>query len=165
MTMRRLKRIGLVIALAVVTAHAFAAEPGTVEGYEWMGGSDQGVASFVYGSPETVEDLLFWLTCEPKKKKTEMTVYNDVAGTKVGQPIAIDINAGAAKTSVKGQIATDGMTGYFFPQAKSFKVKPVIEVFNAKGQVTVKTGKLTTVLPEKGRAEALAAFAKACTLD
>jgi hypothetical protein len=147
------------------TPLALAAEPGTVEGYEWMGGSNEGAASFVYGSPETVEDQLFWLSCEPEKKSTEMTVYDDVAGTKVGQPIAIDMSAGAAKTSVQGKIATDGMSGFFFPEAKGFKVKPVIEVLKAKGPLTVKTGKLTTILPEKGRSEALAAFAKACTLD
>jgi hypothetical protein len=137
----------------------------TVPGYEWMGGSDQGVASLSYGNPETVEDLLFWFICENKKKATEMTVYDDITGTKVGQPILIELSARSAKVSIKGKIATDGMTGNFFPQAKGFKVKPVIEVLKTKGPVTAKTGKLVTTLPEKGRAEAVAKFAKACALD
>ncbi len=144
---------------------ALAAEPGAVEGYQWIGGVNEGTASFVYGSPETVEDLEFWLTCEPKTKKTDMTVYVDIKGTRVGQAMPIEISVGSAKTSVKGKIGTDGMTGFYFAEAKGLKVKPVVEVFKGKGTAAIKTGKLTTLLPEKGRAEALAAFAKACTLD
>jgi hypothetical protein len=57
------------------------------------------------------------------------------------------------------------MTGFYYAQAKGLKVKPVVEVFKGPGTVTIKTGKLTTLLPEKGRAKALAEFAKGCTLD
>jgi hypothetical protein len=44
-------------------------------------------------------------------------------------------------------------------------VAAVIEVLKAKGPITVRAGKLVTALPEKGRAEAVAKFAKACALD
>jgi hypothetical protein len=44
-------------------------------------------------------------------------------------------------------------------------IADVVEVLEAKGPVTAKTGKLVTTLPEKGRAEAVAKFAKACALD
>ncbi|HLO23989.1 MAG TPA: hypothetical protein VK193_11270 [Methyloceanibacter sp.] len=57
------------------------------------------------------------------------------------------------------------MTGFYYAEAKGLKVKPVVEVFKGPGTVTIKTGKLTTLLPEKGRAKALAEFAKGCTLD
>jgi hypothetical protein len=57
------------------------------------------------------------------------------------------------------------MSGFHYVVAKSFKVKPVLELFRAKGPVTAKAGKLTSTLPDKGRAEALAKFAKGCTLD
>ena len=66
-----------------------------------------------YGSPETPEDLEFWLTCEPKTKDTELTVYVDITGTKVGQAMPIEISVGSAKTTVKGKIATDEMTGFY----------------------------------------------------
>jgi hypothetical protein len=142
-----------------------AAEPGAVQGYEWMGAVREGTASFVYGSPESAEDLEFWLTCEPKSKATELTVYVDIKGTKVGQAMPIEISVGSAKTVVKRKIATDEMTGFYFAEARELKVTPVVEVFKAKGTATIKTGKLTTLLPEKGRAKALAEFAKGCTLD
>jgi hypothetical protein len=144
---------------------ALAAEPGAVEGYEWMGVSRDGVASFAYGSPETAEDLLFWLTCEPQKKAADMTLYDDIPGAKVGQAVAIEIGTDADKASVPGKVATDEMSGFLFAEAKNFKVKPVIAAFKVKGPLTVKAGALTKILPETGRAEALAAFAKACTLD
>jgi hypothetical protein len=135
-------------------------------GYVWTGGeTEKGFATLVYGSPETAEDLLFWIHCDMKKKATEMTVYEDNPGTKVGQAMTIELGAGAAKLPVKAKIGTDGMTGYLFAEAKNFKVKPVIELFKARGPVTAKTGKVVTTLPEKGRTTALAEFAKACTLD
>jgi hypothetical protein len=76
----------------------------------------------------------------------------------------VEISVGSAKTVVKGKIATDEMIGVHV-LAKGFKVKPVVEVFRGKGAASLKTGKLTTLLPEKGRAKALAEFAKGCTLD
>ncbi len=169
MAQRGARRIGLGAAFCLVAAfpvpEADAAEPGAIEGYEWMGGVNKGNASFIYGSPETAEDVEFWLTCEPKTTETELTVYVDITGTKVGQAMPIEISVGSAKTTVKGKITTDEMTGFYFAEAKGLKVKPVVEVFKGKGTVTIKTGKLTTLLPEKGRAEALAEFAKGCTLD
>jgi hypothetical protein len=170
MARRDARQIGLGAAFCLVAAacpapELDAAEPGAIEGYEWMGGVREGTASFVYGSPETAEDLEFWLTCEPKAKDTELTVYVDITGTKVGQAMPIEISVSSAKTTVKGKVATDEMTGFYFAEAKGLKVKPVVEVFEGKGTATIKTGKLTTLLPEKGRAQALAAFAKGCTLD
>ena len=170
MAQRGARRIGLGAAFCLVAAafpapEADAAEPGALEGYEWQGVVRDGTASFVYGSPETAEDLEFWLTCEPKTKETELTVYVDITGTKVGQAMPIEISVGSAKTTVKGKIATDEMTGFYYAEAKGLKVKPVVEVLTGAGTVTIKTGKLITLLPEKGRAEALAAFAKGCTID
>lgn len=170
MARRDARRIGLGAAVCLVAAafpvpEADAAEPGALEGYEWQGVVRDGTASFVYGSPETAEDLEFWLTCEPKTKETELTVYVDIAGTKVGQAMPIKIAVGSAKTTAKGKIATDEMTGFYYAEAKGLKVKPVVEVFKGAGTATIKTGKLTTLLPEKGRAKALAEFAKGCTLD
>jgi hypothetical protein len=169
MAQRGARRVGLGAAFCLIAA-AFpapasdAAEPGAIEGYEWMGGIQDGTASFVYGSPETAEDLEFWLTCEPKTKETELTIYVDIEENKVGQQMPIEVSVGSAKTVVKGKVATDEMIGVHV-LAKGFKVKPVVEVFKGNGTVTIKTGKITTLLPEKGRAKALAEFAKGCTLD
>jgi hypothetical protein len=118
-----------------------------------------------YGSPETGEDYVFNLICGNKDKSTEATLYVDIAGTEVGQPVVIELAAGGAKVSLKGKIATDEMSGFHFAEAKGFKVKPVVAVLQQKGPVSAKTGELVTTLPEKGRAAGVAEFAQACKLD
>jgi hypothetical protein len=143
------------LLLAAPEAASPAAEPET--GYVWTGGeTEKGFSTLVYGSPETPEDLLFWVHCDMKKETTEMTVYVDNPGTKVGQAITIELSAGAAKLPVKGKIATE---------ARNFKVKPVIELLKPKGAASAKTGNVVTTLPDDGRAEAVSEFAKACKLD
>jgi HSP20 family molecular chaperone IbpA len=155
--------LAALLALAIPMA-ARAAESET--GYVWTGGeTEKGFSTLVYGSPETPEDLLFWVHCDMKKKTTEMTVYVDNPGTKVGQAITIELSAGAAKLPVKGTIATDEMSGFLFAEARNFKVKPVIELLKPKGEASAKTGNVVTTLPDDGRAEAVSEFAKACKLD
>jgi hypothetical protein len=132
----------------------------------WTGGeTEKGFATLVYGSPETPEDLLFWVHCDMKKKTTEMTVYVDNPGTKVGDAITIELSAGAARLPVKGKIATDEMSGFLFAEARNFKVKPVIELLKPKGPASARTGNVVTALPGEGRAEAVSEFAKVCKLD
>ena len=73
-----LPRVGMVGALfllaARLTAPAAFAATGAIEGYEWMGGVNEGTASFTYGSPESIEGLEFRLTCEPKTKGQGLNV-------------------------------------------------------------------------------------------
>ncbi len=88
-----------------------------------------------------------------------------VAAAKVGQPVTIELTRDGAKASVKGTTTTDEMSGFIFAEAEKFPVKPVIAVLDGEGPVTVMTGKTETVLPEEGRAEELAKFAKQCRLD
>ena len=159
-------RLALTACLALAAPAAASASPALETGYVWTGGeTEKGFSTLVYGSPETPEDLLFWVHCDMKKKTTEMTVYVDNPGTKVGQAITIELAAGAAKLPVKGKIATDEMSGFLFAEARNFKVKPVIELLKPKGEASAKTGNVVTTLPDDGRAEAVSEFAKACKLD
>jgi hypothetical protein len=152
------------IALCLLPATAASAvdqEPG----YEWLENKGGGNVSLAYGSPETAEDFLFALSCRNKDKLTDMTVYVDIAGTKVGQAMPIELSVGTAQLTVQGKVTTDEMSGFHFAEAKGFKIKPVIALLKGKGPVTATTGKVVSTMSEKGRDKALAAFAKACTLD
>jgi hypothetical protein len=153
--------LGLAIALLLASV-AWAADDDP--GYSWIAISDFSGASLIYGAPDTAEDYVFALSCHGKRP-ADMTVYVDIAGTKVGAPVAIEFSFGAAKLSVPGKISTDEMSGFLFAEAKGFDIKPVIGVLNGKGAVSVKTGAVVTDLPEKGRARAVAKFAKFCSLD
>ena len=160
---RRICLTAIAGALSVLTLTAATSEG--VPGFVWMGQVTDGNALLVYGAADSPEDMLFWIECNPKKKSTEMTLYEDIPGSKVGEPVTIELNAGTLKASLKGKVTTDEMSGFHFAVAKTFKVKPGLELFEAKGPVTTTAGKLTKTLPEKGRAEALAKFAKGCPLD
>ncbi|HEX2449114.1 MAG TPA: hypothetical protein VHK26_13195 [Methyloceanibacter sp.] len=152
----------LAAGLLVTPLLAFAADD---PGYVWMSGPGEGNALLTYGSAETGEDYVFNLICGNKDRRTEATLYVDIAGTEIGQPIIIELAAGAAKVSLKGKIATDEMSGFHFAEAKGFKIKPVIALLKEKESITAKTGKLVTDLPDKGRAAPAAEFAKTCKLD
>jgi hypothetical protein len=152
--------IGACLASVLTAASACAeADPG----FAWMADEFEGNASLVYGSTETGEDYVFSLSC--RRKEAYTTLYVDIPGTKVGQPITIEFAAGTAKFSLQGKIATDEMSGFHFAEAKNFKIKPVIALLKERGPVTAKTGKLVSSLPEKGRFAAVSAFAGTCKLD
>ena len=55
-----------------------------VPGFVWMGQVTESTALFVYGAADSPEDMLFSIDCNPKKKSTEMTLYDDIPGSKVG---------------------------------------------------------------------------------
>ena len=157
-----MSRVGLLLAmmLAVCCDSALAQS-----NYEWMGGSGDGNYTLSYGSPETAEDQLFWIVCRNGDKKTEMVVYVDMTDVKVGQPVAIELSAGNAKATVKGDVSTDEMSGFLFAKAEQFQIKKVLDLMAAKGPVTVKTGTIVTKLPDKGRSPELVKFAKGCKLN
>jgi len=90
-----------------------------------------------------------------------MTVYEDVAGAKVGEPLTIEIGVGAAKVAVEGTTDSDEMSGFVFGVAKKFAVKPVVAVLAGAGPTVIEMSKVTVTMPEKGRAEAVSEFAKA----
>ena len=153
--------IAACIAALALSAGAADAEPG----FAWMADSFEGNSSLAYGSTETGEDYVFSLVCGNKDKSSKTTLYVDIPGTEVGQPITIELAAGSAKVSLPGEIATDEMSGFHFAEAKNFKIKPVIALLKKKGPATAKTGKLVSTLPDKERAAAVSAFARACKLD
>ena len=111
----------------------FATASATEPGFAWMVSQYEGNVSLVYGSTETSEDFFFFLSCNNKKKQAEMTVYQDIAGAKVGQPLTIEIAVGSSKVALKGETATDEMSGYVFGVAKKFAVKPVVRCLAVLG--------------------------------
>ena len=105
------------------------AEPG----FAWMVSPYEGNVSLIYGSTETGEDYSFFLSCDNQQNEAEMTVYQDIAGAKVGEPVTIEISAGSAEVALKGETATDEMSGFVFGVAKKIAVKPVVAVLESAG--------------------------------
>jgi hypothetical protein len=158
-------RVGLAACLALAAVPVAAAEPEPEPGFGWMANHGQISAALVYGSTETAEDYSFAISCNNKRKLFHMTVYEDIAGAKAGEPLTIEIGVGAAKVAVEGTTDTDEMSGFVFGVAKKFAIKPVVAVLAGAGPAVIEMSKVTVTLPEKGRAEAVSEFAKACKLD
>jgi hypothetical protein len=133
-------------------------------GFAWMAGGDEGNAYLTFGSTETGEDYVFNVFCGADRS-SNMTVYVDIAGTQVGDPVTIDLRVGEERLEVPGKIGTDEMSGFLFAEAQDIKIKPAVQLLSAEGPITVKTGSVVTTLPEEGRANATAEFAKSCPLD
>jgi hypothetical protein len=145
------RRAGLFFGAGLFAATLSASATENDPGYVWMSGFGDDNALLTYGSAETGEDYVFNLICRNQDKSTEATLYVDIMGTEVGQPITIELAAGTVKVSLKSKIATDEMSGFHFAEAKDFKIKPVIALLKEKGPASAKTGKLVTPLPEKGK--------------
>jgi hypothetical protein len=153
------------LALAAFFLAAHTASAKEALSYEWITGHGDGNASLVYGSPETGEDYVLSLFCSGPDKVTGLTVYMDIPGTKLGDPIVISLTGPTGEVSIPGKIATDEMSGFLFAEADGFKIKPVIGLLQKDGDVTAKTGSVLTKLPVAGRGKAVAEFAKNCPVD
>jgi hypothetical protein len=153
---------GIALALAIWLGGTELAA--ATDEYAWISDYGDGIAYLSYAVPES-DDFVFGLNCSNNDKATWMTVYVDIEGTRVGDPVTIEFVQGVSKFSVEGKIATDETSGFHFAEATGFKIKPVIALLRAKGDATVTTGKVVTKLPEKGRAAELQSFAKFCKLD
>jgi len=105
---------GVLLTAAPAAAEAFA-------GYGWGFSDNEDGPSLVLGSTETTEDFVFLPSCSNADKSGEMTVYVDIEGAKIGQPVT-------------SELTRDGA------EAKGFPAKPVIAVLDGKGPVNVVTG-------------------------
>lgn len=148
-------------ALAFLAAVSLTAPVFAEEDEQWMAGASAEVASIGYGIPDT-DGILFALVCDLAKGTAQLTVYEEIAGAKVGQPITIELKAGAAKAAIKGVASTDQMNGFIYGEAKAVAVEPIVAVLREPGEVMLKMGKASATYPEKGRAEALAQFTETC---
>jgi hypothetical protein len=109
----------LFVALGAPAPAAVAATE-AFEGYAWGYSDNQDGPSLVLGATETTEDYVFLLSCSNADKSAEMTVYVDIEGAKVDQPVTIELTRGDAKASVKGVTTTDEMSGFVFAEAEKF---------------------------------------------
>ena len=108
------------------------------------------------------DDLAFFLLCNNKSKRIDLTVYEAMETVKVGSPITIEMAAGDQNSIVKGRAATDEMMGFVYGQARRIPPAPALAVLRAKGELTVKMGASSANYPEAGRAAAVAGFVRNC---
>jgi len=163
--MRRARRAAVAIAASVAWSLIAGGVEAAASNYAWMSENFEGNVSLVYGSPETGEDMLFFVYCDNQKRRSELAVYEEIEGASEGEPLTIEIEGGAGKISLQGKTATDEMNGFIYGMAENFPVKPLIGALTTQGDASVKMSNVTAALPEAGRAEAVSAFDRDCKLD
>ena len=159
-------RACLFLALAcAVGALPLASFARTEDALLWTEHSSDNLTSLAYGPLNPAENPLFMLSCFNGMSIAVLDVHHELAGTKPGEPLTIELSAGAAQSLVKGEAALDEANGVTFAEASDIAVKPVLAVLRAEGPLTVKLGETSATLSDKGRAEAVAQFSKDCLLD
>ncbi len=159
-------RTCLFLALAFTTAAMpLAGLARTEEELIWTERSSDNLTSLNYGSLDPVKNPLFMLSCFNGMSIAVLDVHHEIAGTKPGEPLTIELSAGAAQSPVKGEAALDEANGTTFAEASDVQVKPLLAVLRAEGPLTVKMGETSATLSDKGRAQAVAQFSKDCELD
>jgi hypothetical protein len=159
-------RVALFLALALMMAALpVAGLARTGEELIWTEHSSDNLTSLAYGSLDPATNPLFMLSCFNGMSIAVLDVHHEVAGTKPGEPLTIELSAGAAQSPVKGEAALDEASGVTFAEASDIAVKPVLAVLRAEGPLTVKLGETSATLSDNGRAEAVAQFSKDCLLD
>jgi len=66
---------------------------------------------------------------------------------------------------VAGETAAEDGTDIIYAEAGDIAVTPILKILKEKGTVTMKSGAIAVDLSAEGRAEAVADFAKDCSLD
>jgi hypothetical protein len=156
----------LLLAVALTTASLPAA--GIARAEEeliWTEHSVDNLTSIAYGTLDPAKNPLFVLSCFNGMSIAVLDVHHEVAGIKPGEPLTIELSAGAAQAPVKGEATLDEESGSTFAEASDIQVKPVLAVLRAEGPLTVKIGETSATLSDKGRAQAVTQFSKDCELD
>lgn len=131
----------------------------------WTAREDGGLVSLSYGSFDPGKIPIFMVTCFNGMNIAVLNLHEELSGTEPGQKITIDIAAGAAKTPVQGEAASNERNGPLFAEASGIAIAPVLNVLKEPGPVTVSVGDTRVTLSDTGRTEAVARFSKDCQIE
>ncbi|MGV1014623.1 MAG: hypothetical protein ACOYB4_06605 [Methyloceanibacter sp.] len=137
----------------------------TGESLVWTDRSSGGLVALAYGSLDPMKNPLFLLSCFNDMNIAVLDVHQAIAGAKPGEPLTIELAAGATKSPVEGETARDETNEIVFGEASGFALEPILAVLRETGPVTVTMGAASATLSDNGRAEAVAQFAKDCQVQ
>ncbi|WP_141701060.1 hypothetical protein [Methyloceanibacter methanicus] len=118
-----------------------------------------------YGPVDEQARPVFLLSCLNGVGIAVLSVHMDFPEREAGEAITVSFTAGDKTAPVAGETAAEDGTGIIYMEAGDIAVKPILKVLEQKGTVTMKAGAIAFDLPEQGRAETVAEFAKDCSLD
>jgi hypothetical protein len=157
---------GVLFAAALLVSALLAGRSAQAEEtLVWLEKSSEGLVSIAYGPVDPAETPLFLLSCFNAMGIAVLDVHKEIPDAKPGEPLTIELSAGEAKASIKGEAARDEASGVTFGEASDVAVKPILEVLRAAGPLTIAMGKTSATLSQQGREQAVAKFSQDCQLD
>jgi len=153
------KVVGTIAAMMLFSLAPALASPSADE-RTWSLGGDERDPYLAFGNQEMGETTVI-LICNNRKKTAELSVNDASKGAKAGQPVTIELVAGANKASFTGKtVRSAGIYGY----ARKIDFQTVAAMFRAPGTVTLTMGDNRYMLHDKGRAKAVGALIGVCKL-
>jgi hypothetical protein len=153
------KVVGTMSALFLLSMIPAMSAP-SVDERTWSLGGDERDPYLSFGNQDMGETTVI-LICNNRKKVAELSVNDASKGAKAGQPVTIEIAAGASKASFSGKtVRSAGIYGY----ARKIDFQTVVAMFRAPGTITVTMGDNRYQLHDKGRAKAVGELVEVCRL-
>lgn len=166
MTSRSLPSRSLPCLLAALLFSGTLALPAQAElGNLWRAKKSGSFVTLRYGSVNEREKPVFLLSCLNGVGIAVLSAYMDFPERQTGEAITLYFSAGGQTTPVAGESAAEDGTGIIYADAGDIAVKPILKILKEKGPVLMKSGANAVELSTNGRAEAVAEFAKDCSLD
>ena len=162
MTIRRLP-ICLLLALLACGAGFPASSASAAD--VWSAKTSGSFVTLRYGPLDERERAPFLLSCLNGIGIAVLSVNMDFPERETGEALTFEFSAGDKTAPVAGETAAEDGTGFIYGEAGDIAVKPILKVLEQKGPVTMKSGANAVELSDAGRAEAVAEFAKDCSLD
>ena len=155
----------LIAGLAFLSAHSplLAATDADHVWTERTSGDD--LVSLAFGPPDLAKNPLFLLSCFNQMDVAVLDVHREVDGGAPGESLTIEVASGGKQAPLKGEVAKNEATGTTFGEAAGIEVKPLLEVLQEPGPLTLTMGKTSATLPEQGRAEAVSRFSQGCKVN
>ena len=131
----------------------------------WRAKSSGSFVTLRYGPLDEREKPVFLLSCLNGVGIAVLSVYMDFPERATGETITLEFSANGQTTPVAGETAAEDGTGIIYAEAGDIAVKPILKILKEGGPVSMRSGDNGVDLSASGRAEAVAEFAKNCSLD
>ncbi|MEG6508827.1 hypothetical protein V6C03_07570 [Methyloligella sp. 2.7D] len=130
----------------------------------WSASVTGDMSALRYGPLDDAALPIFLLSCFNDMKIAVLDVYGDLGEAKAGDALEMEVSGGKLAAPLKGKAETEETSGSLYAEASEFGIKPVINVLELEGPVTVKVGETKLELSDAGRAEAVKDFAMHCRI-
>ena len=147
--------------LTMALAEAGSSEETSV----WTAKLNGDFVTLTYGSLNPDTSPLLMIACFNSMGIAVLNVHAALPDMTPGTPLSVALSTDGLSATVKAEAGRDEPGDPIYAEATDVALKPILDVLRMDGPVTVKTSTVSADLSVHGRHEAVAQFAKDCSLD